>query len=428
MRNKTLYFLYYCALMIILALYSNMESSPNTVFRFGYLAALVLPLINKAELFPAIIICALGISYNSYACMIMPTGIVYYVALALAFTLLALFRKKTLPKAHPVFYVALLYVAFNDLALQGELSQMSIVFFIILLLFNCVEGEELGIKIMPLAFIFISLAISYWALFCPDAQINSYNEVDEMEQTAWSDPNYLSGALGIGLVLASKELINAKKRPLYKLFLIITAIGASLALVVLASRGAIVSSVVTIVALILVSKKKIGTKILALVLVALFIIILKNNQYLDFIIARFENDDGSGSFRTEIWQSKWEEFFSVESPTRWFFGLGQTEAMQLGTYMGDSKFNISTHNDFLSMLLYYGFTGLFLFLYVVAYPLMTCQIERRAQTFVLLLFFAMSAFTIEPIAHGNYVYFGFLFYIIMYSRQGKEECVEKKRR
>lgn len=428
MKNKTLYLLYYLVLMLILVRYSNMQQSPSTIYRFGFLAALVLPLINKVGLFPAIIICALGISYNSYAYMIMPTGIWYYVVLAAGFSLLVLIHKKSLPKPNLIFYIALIYIALNDLILQGHLSEMAVVFFIFLLLFNCLEGEDIGMSIMPMSFILISLAISYWRLFCPEAQINSYNLLDDMVQTGWTDPNYLSGALGIGLVLAVRELLNGTKKLLYIALLSITVIGASISILLLASRGAILSAVFAIAALILVSNNKTSTKVLAIIIAVWFVYILNNNQYLDFVLARFENEDGTGTFRTEIWQSKLTEFFAVDNPTRWIFGIGQTDAMQLGTYMGDSRVAISTHNDFISMLLYYGFIGLFFLIYVLVYPIRKCQKAERPQIIVLILYFALSIMTIEPIAQGNYVFWGFLFYIMMLARQGHQGSVERNRR
>ena len=420
MKDRFLY-IYYFSLILVLALYTNMSSSPNVVIRFGYLAALVLPLVKRTELFPAVIICALGIAKNTFAYPLMPTDMYYYVILALLFAIMALSRRDFLTGTNPLFFIALVYVAFNDIAMQGELSQMSIVFFVSILFFMCMEGQEddIGIQILPFSFILISLVISYWVLFCPEAQVNSYNKTGEMEQRGWADPNYLSAVLGMGLVVAVRDLFIGSNKRLYTSVLLLTVLGSSIAMLALASRGAILSVIMAVVALLVLSKTENRTKVIAIALATLFIWFLYTNQYIDFVMSRFEASDGTGSNRTLIWYSKLSDFFALDNPFCWLFGVGQSEGVKLGLSFGKAIHGMSTHNDFLSILIYYGLIGVFMFFSILTYLFKMCSKEDRPPIIALLVYLLMCSMTIEPLAHGNFVYWGFLFYIVMLARQSQ---------
>jgi len=420
MAKKFIY-IYYLAIILALVLYTNMDSSPSMLVRLAYLAALVIPLVKRTEWFPAIIICAFGIADNTFAYPLMPTDLIYYVVLALAFAILTLSRREYHTEIHPLFPMALVYVALNDIALQGELSDMSIVFFIFILFFLCLEGQNVneGIQILPISFILISLAICYWVLFCPEAEINSYNKLDEMEQKVWSDPNYLSAILGMGLVIAVRDLFKGDNKALYAFILVLTVFGSTVAMLTLASRGAIISVILSVAALFVLSKTKRRTKVVAILLAAVFIVFLYTNQYTDFFVARIEAEDGTGTHRTEIWYSKLRAFLALENPISWFLGVGQSEGTQLGDYLGQTVKALSTHNDYLSILIYYGIVGLALLYSVITYPLRICKKEERPQIISLLVYLLMCSMTIEPLANGSFVYWGLFFYIIIQARDSQ---------
>lgn len=420
-NNKFLY-VYYFALILVLALYTNMSQSPNLVIRMGYLAAMVLPLVNRESLFPTIIICAFGISKNTFAYPFMPTDMAYYILLALWFALLSLYHRDFTTRINPLFFLAIVFVALNDISTQGELSEMAIVFFICLLFFFCVEDDlDVATQLLPLSFIIISLTISYWVLFCPEAQINSYNTAGDMEQKGWSDPNYLSATLGIGFVIAVRELLKGGNKILYTTLLSITVLGSTIALLILASRGAILSATLAVTALFIFSKTSNRTKIIAVVVATLFIVFLYTNQYIDFVMARIEAEDGTGSHRTEVWLSKINDFFLIDNPLYWIFGVGQSEGAKLGSYLGSTVTILSTHNDFLSILIYYGFIGMLFSFSIIIYPLRICMKEDRPQIIIFLTYLMMCSMTIEPLAHGNFVYWGFLFYIFIFAQQSQEQ-------
>lgn len=411
-------------MVLILVLYTNMSNSPNLIVRFGYLAALVLPLLNKVELYPVVIICTLGISKNTFAYPFMPTEMYYYVILSLVFGVMALMRQNGQTNIKPLFIIVLFYIGFNDLILQGELSSLVTVVFLCIMFFVCMEKkEEVGNQILPYSFILISLAVSYWALFCPEALNRSYNKVGDMQQTGWMDPNYLSAVLGMGLVVSIRELLGGDKKLLSKVVLILTAIGSVLTLLQLASRGIILAVLVSILFLISFSRVNKWVKTTIFVIAVVFVVFLYSNAYFDFVLARFEADDGTGSHRTEIWVSKLNDFFSLENPLHWLFGVGQSEGVKLGEYFGLSVKGVSTHNDFVSVLIYYGFVGVILLFAVIAYPLRICSRQIRPQIVALLIYLLLCSMSIEPLAHGNFVYLSFFFYIIQLARQSQQSIL-----
>lgn len=406
-----------------------MSNSPNVVIRFGYLAALVLPLVKRTELFPAVIICALGIAKNTFAYPLMPTDMSYYVLLALAFAIISLKRRGFHIVLSPLFLIAFIYVLLNDLILQGTLSNIEAILLICILFYLCIGNiAKIDTQYFSLSFMLISLTISFWALFFPEAQVNSYNVTEDIEQTGWQDPNYLSATLGTGVVVAVKDLLVGNKKKLYIIISVLTVLATTFAMLQLASRGVLLAVVLAVVTLFVSIKSKRRIKIPVIILLALFVVFLYTNQYAEFLLARFDQDDGTANNRTVIWLSKIDEFFSNGNLIDWIFGIGQRNGVRIGITVGNAVNGMSTHNDYLSVLIYYGFVGVVLFLSAIAYPLRICQKTDRPQILALLLYLLMCSMTIEPLAHGHFVYWGFLFYIMVLARQSQAKALKAKRK
>ena len=406
-----------------------MSNSPNVVIRFGYLVALVLPLVKRTELFPAVIICTLGIAKNTFAYPLMPTDMYYYVILALAFAIISLKRRGFHIVINSSFIIVFIFVLLNDLFLQGSLSSIEAIFLICILFYLCLDNiEKIDTQYLALSFMLISLTISFWALFFPEAQVNSYNVTEDLEQTGWKDPNYLCATLGMGIMVAVKDLLVGNKKKRYIIISILTVLATTLAMLQLASRAAILSVVVAVVTLFFSSNSKRWTKITVITLAVLFVMFLYSNQYMDFLLARFDTENGTVNNRTVIWLSKIKEFFGNGNLIDWTFGIGQRNGVKIGITVGNAVNGMSTHNDFLSMLIYYGFVGVGLFLRMISYPLRICQKADRPQIIALLLYLLMCSMTIEPLARGDFVYWGFLFYIMVLARQSQAKALIAKRK
>ena len=411
MKNKFIY-IYYFALIAVLILYTNTSGSPNTLIRLGYLAALVVPLIGNVAIYPAVVLCALCISKNTFAYPFMPTEIQYYVILSIVFAVLARLRSKERKVNRLLFIVILIYIAVNDLLFYEKISELAIMLFIMLLLSICSEKNiESSSTFLQLTFVLLSLAISYWVLFCPEASINIYNSAGDMEQVGWRDPNYLGCALGTGLVVSAKEVISEKKKSWSFYLALITIILSVFALLSIASRGISLAVAASVCFLLLFSKVKTSTKILAVLAIIIFLIYLYTNEYFDLLFARFGVDDGTGSGRTEIWASKLHAFFEEGSVMNYLFGFGQSGGFNLGSMGGRS-----THNDYVAVLIYYGFFGFSLFISAIAFTIRKCSKEERPQIAALMIYLLMCSMSIEPLCMGNIAYLAFFFYITQLAR------------
>ncbi len=408
MKEKFIY-LYYLVLILVLILYTK-SASPGNIVRLGYLAALVAPLLTRIVMYPAVILCALCISKHTFAYPLMPTEMYYYVILSLLFTVLSIPKKRNSFK--PLFIIVLAYLAINDMFFQGDFSSLTTLLFLMILLYICSEKNiETSSQLLSFTFIILSLAISYWSLFCPESSINSYNKIDDMEQIGWRDPNYLSCALGTGLVVSVSELFKVGKSKYYLILLITTIVLSVISLLGLASRGITLAVSISIGSMILFSKVKNRIKVLTIVSLFIFLLILYTNQFFEFLIARINNDDGTGSSRTIIWAKKINAFWHEANVSNWLFGFGKDGGFKLGYYGG-----VSTHNDYISILINYGVVGVFLFLKAITYPLRVCSLRMRPQIVAFLLYLLVCSMSIEPICLGNIAYLGFILYIVLIAR------------
>ncbi len=408
MKDKLIY-LYYLVLILLLVLYTK-SASPSIIVRLGYLAALVAPLLNRIAMYPAVILCALCITKHTFAYPLMPMEMYYYVILSLLFAVLSIQKKRNAFK--PLFIILLAYLAFNDMFFQGYFSSLTTLLFLMILLFICsVKNIESSSKLFPFAFIVLTLAISYWTLFCPEARINSYNKLDDMEQMGWRDPNYMACALGTGLVVSVSELLKVGKSNYYLMLLTTTIVLSVLSLLGLASRGVSLAVLISIGTMIYFSNVKKKFKVFTIVSLLIFVLFLYTNQYLEFLIARFNNDDGTGGNRTIIWATKINAFLYEGNVFNWLFGFGKDGGFNLGYNEGNS-----THNDFISILINYGVVGAFLFTKAITYPLRVCPLRKRPQIAALLLYLLLCSMSIEPICLGNIAYLGFFLYIVLTAR------------
>jgi hypothetical protein len=384
------------------------------MIRLGYFAALVVPLLNSVAIYPAVVLCALCISKNTFAYPFMPTEMPYYVLLSIAFAVLAIETNKNNSGFNAFFVFALVYVAMNDIITQGVFTPLVTMLFIMILFnFSSANDIEMSNKLLPLTFVLLSLSISYWFLFCPEASINTYNILKDMEQTGWRDPNYISCALGTGLVVAVKEVLSGIKNRWYLFLLWLTIILSTMALLSIASRGMSLAAAASVSILLLFSNINKKRKVISILAITVFIILLYTNNYFNFLIARFNNDNGTGAHRTEIWNIKVNAFFEG-SALNYLFGFGAANGFKLGRMGG-----LSTHNDFIGVMIYYGFVGLAIFISAIAYPIRYCSKKNRPQIVALMIYLLMCSMSIEPFCMGNIAYIGFFFYITQLARQSR---------
>ena len=412
MKGKFFY-IYYFVMMLVLALSINRSIASSAVFRLGYLAALFLPLLNKTAFVPAILLVSLCLVRNTFAPILVPTEMVYYVLLSLFFCVQCLARQKKKAKIKPLFLIILVYVAISDLVFSRGSSLLTTASFLLILLYVCAEVDiETSAKSVSLVFLMLSLILSYWKVFAPESQLTVYNSIGDMEQVGWLDPNYFSCALGAGVVLAVSKLLQADKTKLYIAVLIVTIIFSAITLLGLASRGVMLAISVSVMLMMFFSKATRRIKLLTTIALALFVFFLYTNQYMDFLVARFQLDDGTGGSRTTIWADKLYAFITKGNAINWLFGFGQRADEKLGMEM-------ASHNDFISVLLFYGVVGLVLLIGAISYPIRICSKSVRPQVVALLSYLVMCSMSIDPLVKGNVAYLSFFFYIILFAHRSR---------
>lgn len=404
-------------MILLLASYTNMSSSPNLIIRFVYLIALLLPIINNIELLPSVLICTLSISYSTFAFPFMPTDSLYYVVILLFFGIFSALKQNSV-RISPIFLLLLLFVFFNDILLQQHISRLTTNLFLCLLMFVCVGNKQGSSNYhISLAFMMVSLVLSYWILFRPEAQIEVKHIVEGIESYGWADPNYLGGIIGIGCVVAVKELLhNSSKKLVFWVLCLTTIIGSVLSLAYLASRGAFLATGVGIIAMITMSKSKLLTKILMVASIVIMVVLMYTSNVFELLIARTSAVDTTGSGRTNIWLAKVHCFFAEGNLIKWLFGFGQEEGFWLGHFGRPRAF----HNDFIAVLVEYGFFGFFIFMSILVYPIRKAEKQKRPTIIAFLLYLITLGMTLEPLTGGNLVFLAFYFYITQIVRYSKQ--------
>lgn len=407
MNNKTIY-RYYFILFLILAVWSGESSLPMPV-RLLYLGMLVVPLLKRSDLIPAVFAGALTVSYNSFTAPILPTEDYYYMVILGGLALLL--NKSTKVKGY-VFFVFLLYVLFVDLVTQGHISRLFSKMFICILTYLCVKDRLDRCKTpMEIAFMVCSIILSYWTLFRLDARMRTIHAVEGMDEAAgWTDPNYLGCIIGLGGLIAIKELISASKSEIPRILSIITIVISLFALAYLASRGAILALAAGAVILFTFSKRtKSSYKVLFVIAMSALLFFMYQSSVFDALEARFTSDTmATGTGRTEIWAIKLSSFFNDGNILNIIFGYGQEKGFELGNFGRARAF----HNDFIAFLVEYGFVGLILFLSALSYPVRRASRSIRNTILGFVTFIAVAGLTLEPISSDMPNSIAFTFFIL----------------
>ena len=406
--------IYYILLLLGLILYDNVNSSPGTVKRIAYLMALIIPVLYKREFLPVVLLSIWSITKSSYSYPYVPTEPLIFLAIMMGF---AIFNRQKI-SITPFFIVIVLHVFLNSFVLQGHLSKRLpfplLEFFI---LFFCVEKSKLKFNatILPYVFIITSLAITYWFFFCENAKMEIVHHVanTDMETEGWMDPNYLSGIVGMGCVIAINGLINGFKNVLFIILCIITIVASLFTAAYAASRGGMIAIAMSALILFLMSGVKMRTKILVITSVVGFLIIMFKLGAFELLQARVEIGEGDmTNGRLDIWQRKLTSFVNEGNLFSWMFGFGEEGGGHLGHYSHLQ----GSHNDFIAILCNYGLLGLGLFITCLIYPIKKASPKMKPIIIAFVVYLGTVCFSLEPFSLGYMSYLAFYFYVIILSR------------
>ena len=413
MRSIGRFFNIYYLLLLIVLISRQSDAEPSMALRLAFITAVVAPtIISKKISFPAIISMFMTLTLYGFSYSYMPYMTYIYAILTLVFTFFFLQRQKAKFFVPSFLFLVTGYVFLIDLIANmggGGMQYIENVFycFLMLVCFYFVSNSDSGDALRQISLSLIVVTIVFSVLFIQNRETFAvyYDYNEEFERFNWTDPNYFGTVIGMGSVMAMMLLYNAKKSEsnLMEKVILIFSIAISVPVLFLnASRGAVLSVAAAGVVLILFTKMKIGYKLLIIGAVFAALVILYNNQYMDLLAYRIENEDTGGSGRTSIWISKLQAY-SNSGMIAILFGCGYEKGLSIGGH------SIGFHNDFVAFLVDYGLVGLVLFLYMLYYPIK--KVPRNSYYFpfvvCIITYLVVTGMTLEPLTGGRLPYFVF---------------------
>ena len=428
MKQKRYIFIYYALLLLILASRQTATTAPPMVLRLAFMAAAIVPaLLVKEMCYPAILTMFYTISLNGFAYSYMPSTLSLYVIMTLVITVF--FSRHIKTGTIPVFILLFAIYTFVIDLLFGVVGNGSAFFqdtfycFVLMVCFLilCNRDIDSALSQLPLCFAVTTIVLSFAYLTHRDQFV--IQEIGDMERTGWEDPNYFGVALGMGTIVGMIKMFSGewKSISIVEKAIYIAVIVISVPTLALnGSRGAMLSVTMGFVVLLLFSKAKLSYKIVFIVVAALAVVYLYNNQYFELMEYRIMNDEGTGSGRTEIWSKKLQAFASG-NPLKMIFGYGHDEGLEI------SGIRVGFHNDYIGFLVDYGFIGLVLLLYMLYYPIKMVPkgASERAMVFVLIIYLATSFMTLEPLLLGSMCYFTFYMYALLLAKNSKQNLCQE---
>lgn len=422
MNNKAFLIVYYASLLLLLIVtWANTSLAPLLV-RILYMGLVFIPLISNEILFAPCLILFWAIAHLSLGYSLMPTDSVYYIVITLFFVALSVRNKKK--KVHfpyPFLITFCLYVLVVNLVTESGLEKVTLTSVLfLLLLFTVSDNISQVTELVGYAFILVSLISSGLVFIYRNILLADYSL--DIERIVTGSLNYSCTTLGIGAVSALSQALDARRNKWWRLVCVLTIIISIIALLLQASRGAILAVAVAYVAIIYFHKIKFIYKLLTIALIGVFVFCLYEGNYFDLLLSRIQNDD-SGSHRLEIWQYKLSTFHNNSTVFSYLFGIGLEQTWQLG---GSVFSYIGCHNDFVAFYIEYGIVGIIMFLSLICYPLVNCPKSSRFQIIPFLLFIIADCISLEPYSIGYAPMYFLLFYLYLVSANNKEKVLAQQ--
>lgn len=422
-KNNIYVVIYYAILLLMLASRKDATSEPSLIIRIGFLIAVITPCIfSKSVSYPAIITMFLTISRYGFAYSYMPYMTYIYAFITLIVVLIySRYNKVYNIKIPPFLVFFTIYVFLVDTITgignsHSKFPEDIFYCYIILLCFFVISSKlyTQTIKQLPYIFVIITIVLSLYFLLNRTQFSQDYGHNSGLERSGWTDPNYFGMIIGMGSVISIiKIMYNGwKYLPIPEKITYISALLISMPTLILnASRGALLSLIISFIIVMIFSKVKAGYKILIVFLCLLGVLYLYNNNYFELLEYRIANDDGTGSNRTTIWNNKLNAYIKG-APINWIFGYGYAG----GAYITGS--GLGFHNELVAFLVDYGIIGLSLLCYMLYYPL-KCIRRKNSNYYAvvaLIIYFVLCLMTLEPLSLGIPTFYAFYLYIVLLSK------------
>ena len=418
--NKKIIF-YYLLLLALFLSWQDPVSLPGPVMRIAYLVAFIVPVyfLDK-KLLPIIVALFLTLTTHGYSTSYMPAVLTTYIITLGAGLLVLRQPLRETPAAKKIIIILimmLIYVTVRNLFDANESFQITNALLLTIIILYYVDfSDRTQLHELSNAFAAAALILSVLLLINRGVYVSEYGT---FERVGFNDINYSACVVSLGVVVSMVELFsrdNSKNKgdAISKVLYISTIIVSLFALALNASRGSLLSIAVPFVVLLFFSKANGMYKFLGLALIVALIVYMYNNSYFELLEARIMEEDGTGTHRTEIWINKLEAFAAC-NPIEWLFRLGYQGGRNLAI---DKIIVPAFHNDFLAMLVEYGFIGFITFIYFLTKPLRILRSYKSKLPGTLAMFLGLSiiCFTLEPFAAGRLPYYMFMIYLVLYAK------------
>ncbi len=422
MKHKGLLVAFYLVLLVLLLVTWSRTTLVSMPIRLVYLGLLFIPLISNRWLFAPCLVLFWTIAQLSFGYSLMPTEALYYVIVSLVFAIFSFhsFRRDDCPyPLFVLFIVATLLVNLTTSMTIGKITYSSVLFLLLFITINRRMSEVA--EMVGFAFILVSLICSSLVIFYQDRLIVAYSS--DFDRIMTGSINYTCTTLGIGSVLALLQAFDINRNRFWRIVCIGTVIISFIALLLQASRGAILAVVVADLVIVFSQRINLAYKLITVLFFGLFVYYLYEGSYMDLLISRIQSDDGTGTNRLVIWKDKLFAFHESSSFMNLLFGIGVERTWNLG---GAGYSYIGCHNDYLAFYIEYGVFGIFLFLSLLFYPYFRSDRNTRRRIIPLLVFILADCISLEPFSVGHIPMYFLLFYIYVFSiSNAKKQSNEK---
>lgn len=406
LRIRKLGLVYYLALLVVVFFLMRPFVVPPMMIRLVLFGLIFIPTIFVPRILPAVLLLFYGVDKASFT-HVLPESNIYLCAVVLICYVVykgkSRFVLKALLAVFYFFFCAMIHNSVGDVFL----------WLLIAVLLSDMIREREDLSLLFHSFLLVSLFLGLLFLVHQQEFAVQYGKMEEdLERSGWINNNVFGGAIAAGGVLAMAYLTGALNFSKTKITTILSATVAVIVFVVLvlnASRGAFFAFLLCAATMLLLTRSKLYIKLLLLLAVGVVIYIMYTNDTFALLQARMESDNtATAGSRTVIWKTKLTEFFASSNPLVLLFGIGQTACINLGVYY-------STHNDFVTAIIAYGFVGILLFLFFIFFfPVNKAGKNERINVMLLLLYLVIECMVLEPIFRGYILEIMFYFFVLKY--------------
>lgn len=411
MKKERKLYKYYLFLMVILCTWTSTVAAPPTPVRLLFLTALIVPILfNNTQLLIPVLACFSAVASYGFSCSYMPTELYYYLGILSVLFLLNIKKISHTQRPPAILVLCCFYFIFLDCIIGSGFENIDYSLLIILLSFFFVSKDGYEKEMLILSFVTVSIVLSIF--YFTYGQSNE--EVLSEGRVGWVDSNYMGNVCGMGIVLAYNAIINQffSGSKVYSRLCLVAVWAGVIMLILNASRGAFLSMSVAIVVITLFAKIPLKKKVLVSAVAVIGVISLYHYGLFDVLEERIASDDGTGNARTVIWAAKLDAFLQLPWYQQ-FIGLGYRGGFELA-FPGGFGF----HNDYLALIVDYGYIGFILFISMLLYPVAIVRQQSSSKPIVisLILFLLTCAATLEPYTAGRLAYWFFYMAIVLFAR------------